>query len=226
TFLVLLAGCRFENLVVPEEDPAKLSGFYRSEAQSMSICAILEGKDWRCADAATEIIPSVIQSIMTDPVYISANSTRAKAFLVPKTLDTTRYFEMKLSKAGDLSSEPVVGESKPMWSDQECLSQMQMAKDGRIAPSTPTKEGDLSIAGRVELSIAVITALSEQCGPTLLQLKACYLEAKNCPGNTPQEQADEQSAVQSYFSPYLSHGVLTVDEIPQLMSFGWEATYR
>ena len=46
-------GCRFGNQVILAKDPAALSGFYKTEAESMSICAKLTGQDWRCAAMRT-----------------------------------------------------------------------------------------------------------------------------------------------------------------------------
>lgn len=221
-----LSGCRFGNRVVKADDPAALSGFYSTEARSMSICAYIDGDDWRCAEASTSMIPSSIESIMTNPVYVSANSSRAKAYLVANTLDTSSYFEMDLGTDGALSAELAVGQSSPFWLDEGCLNQMQLGKEGRLIGAAAQQSGDFELSGSLEFSIAVITALSGSCTTTLEALRACHLDADKCPGATAQERTEEQQSVQDFFAPYIDHGVLTVDEIPQAAAFGWEASYH
>jgi hypothetical protein len=219
-------GCRLGNQVVTAQDPTSMSGFYKTEAASMSICSKLAAQDWKCANANTSMIPGVIQNIMTNPVYMSANTTKARAYLVPNTLDTKNYFEMNLTKTGSLSADPSVSESKPLWSDEACQTQVQLSKEGKVRATSQTPQGNFKVSGTVDFSIAVVNALSGDCGQTLSELRSCHIDATKCPGSTPQEQTDTQQSVRDYFAPYIDQGVLAVDEIPQVEALGWEATYH
>ncbi len=225
--LISFPGCRLGNQVIQAQDPTSLSGFYKTEAQAMSICADLAGHEWRCANASTSMIPAVIQSIMTDPVYLSANTARAKAFLVPNSLDTSNYFEMTLTKTGDLTAPVSAGEPQTLWTDEACQTQLQLSKAGRVrASASSSTEGNFKVSGSLNFSVVVVSALSGECGQTLADLRACYLDPTKCPGDTVQEQTEAHESVRDYFAPYITTGVLAVDEIPQLEAFGWEATYR
>jgi len=219
-------GCRLGNQVVTAEDPTSMSGYYKTEAASMSICSKLAGQEWRCANANTSMIPGVIQNIMTNPVYMSANTTKARAYLVPNTLDTSNYFEMSLTKAGSLSAPTSVSESKPLWSDEACQTQVQLGKEGRVRSTAQTLQGNFKISGTVDFSIAVVNALSGDCVQTLAELRSCYLDSTKCPGSTAEEQSETQQSVRDYYAPYIDQGVLAVDEIPQVEALGWEASYH
>jgi hypothetical protein len=225
--LISFPGCRFGNQVIQAQDPTSMSGFYKTEAQAMSICANLAGEDWRCANASTTMIPQVIQSIMTDPVYVSANTARAKAYLVPHSLDTSNYFEMTLTKTGDLTSPVSAGEPQTLWTDDACQTQLQLSKEGKVrASASSSTQGSFKVSGSLNFSVAVVSALSGDCDATLAELRACYLDSTKCPGETAQEQTEAHESVLDYFAPYIAAGVLAADEIPQLEAFGWEATYR
>jgi len=219
-------GCRFGNQVILAKDPAALSGFYKTEAESMSICAKLTGQDWRCANADTSMIPSTIQNILTDPVYVSANSVKSKAYLVPNSLDTSSFFEMSLDSEGALSADPALGESTPLWTDDACLSQLQLMKEGRLHGSAQSTEGGFTISGSIDFSATVINQLSGSCEATLDALRSCYEDESKCPGATADEQTQQHQSVTDYLAPYLDHGVLEPGEISRLEALGWQATYH
>ncbi|MBU6374566.1 MAG: hypothetical protein KGQ59_01090 [Bdellovibrionales bacterium] len=226
-FAVLaLGGCRFGNQIVQAEDPTGLSGYYKTEAKQMSICTILQTGDWRCTFASTGLIPGTIQNIMTNPVYVSANTAKATAFLVSNNLDTSNYFQMDLGKTGELTSEVSVGSSKALWNDEACQSQLQLGKEGKIHVGTKQKQNSFEVSGSVEFAVSVVTSLVGDCTPTLTDLKSCFQDVNLCPGSNANEKEQQQQSVQDYFAPYIDHGVLTLDEIPQLSAMGWEATYH
>ena len=226
-FAVLaLGGCRFGNQIVQAEDPAALSGYYKTQAKSMSICTLLKQGDWRCVSASTSMIPGTIQNIMTNPVYVSANTAKATAFLLANNLDTSNYFQMDLSKSGVLTADASVGASKTLWNDEACQSQLQLGKEGKIVAAPKETQNSFEISGSVEFAVSVVTSLLGDCGPTLTDLKSCYNDVSQCPGADAAEKTQQQQSVQDYFAPYIDHGVLTLDEIPQLSATGWEATYH
>ena len=228
TFLLSLpiSGCRFGNQVIQAEDPSAMSGFYKTEAKTMSICTMLQGTDWRCNSAPTSMIPGTIQTVMTNPVYVSANTVKATAFLVPNSLDTSNYFQMTLARSGELTADPIVGSSKALWNDEACQTQLQLSKEGQVQAGKRQTQGSFEVSGSVDFDITVVTVLSGDCGPTLSDLKACYQDATKCPGSDVTEQAAQQQSVQDYFAPYIDYGVLSVNEIPQLVSTGWSAGYH
>jgi hypothetical protein len=219
-------GCRLGNQVVSAPDPTSMSGFYKTEVASMSICSKLSSQEWRCANANTSMIPGVIQNIMTNPVYMSANTTKAKAYLVPNTLDTSNYFEMNLTTTGSLSAPTSVSESKPLWNDDACQTQVELSKEGKVRSTAQTTQGNFKVSGTVDFAIAVVNALSGDCTQTLAELRSCYLDSTKCPGSTAQEQTETQKSVRDYYAPYVNQGVLSVDEITQVEALGWEASYH
>jgi len=226
---LLLPGCRIGNRVVKAADPTAMSGFYKTEAQAMTVCAFVSGQSPQCAATDLAMIPTSITSVMTDPVYVAANTFTAKAYLVPNSLDTNSVFEMKLTPSGAIEAEPYVSEAKPLWTDPACLSQVQIQKEGEILSyggAGKPIQNNFEISVSVCFSLGVLTALGTQCAPNLQEMRNCYSDVNQCPGATPQDRQDEQSAVQNFINPYLSKGVLTLDDLPQLQGFGWEVSYQ
>lgn len=227
--VVLLAGCRIGNRVVKASDPTAMSGFYKTEAQTMTVCAFVSGQDPQCAATDLSMIPTSITTVMTDPVYVAANTFTGKAYLVPNSLDTNSVFEMKLGPSGAIEAEPYVSEAQPLWTDPACLSQVQIQKEGDIVSygsSGKLTQGSFEISGTVSFSLGVLTALGSQCAANLQEMRNCYSDVNQCPGATLQDRQNEQTAVQNFLNPYISRGVLTLDTLPQLQGFGWEVSYQ
>ena len=227
--VLLVSGCRFGNQVVKATDPTKKSGFYKSEPASMTLCVFLEGRAAQCVPAPLSLIPDSITEVMTNPVYVAANSTQAKAYLLPNSLDASAVFEMSMDASGQLTGTPYADEPQSFWIDPACLSQVQIQKEGLIREadgSTPTAIGDFKISGSVDFSVGVLTALGGQCSSTLQLMQGCYADAELCPGATLQERQAEQQSIQEFFSPYVSNGALAADDLPLLQGMGWEVSYQ
>jgi hypothetical protein len=193
----------------------------------MSICAFVSGKDSQCASGATSMIPGVIQNIMTDPVYVSANTKTGKAIVLANSLDTQSYFEMNFQATGEMTAEQTVSDPQQLWDDPACTTSLSLQKEGKISAATPpSTSGSFKTSGSLEFSVAVLTSFSNQCTASLQALVACHEDLSQCPGDSPQEQQTQQDSVHGFFAPYISHGVLTLEDIPHLEGFGWQADYQ
>src|SRR5947209_8020645 len=62
-----LSGCRFGNNVVPQAQNDTITGYYETQAQSLSFCAA-KGSTETCKAVNTSQTPSFISSTMTNPV--------------------------------------------------------------------------------------------------------------------------------------------------------------
>jgi hypothetical protein len=227
--ILSLSGCRFGNQVVKAADPTEKSGFYRSEAATMTLCAFLDGQPAQCAAAPLSLVPDSITEVMTNPVYVAANSAQSKAYLLPNSLDTSAAFEMTMDSSGQLAGIPFIDEPQQLWVDPSCLSQVQIEKAGLLRgadASTPGAIGDFKISGSVDFTLAVLTALGDHCGSTLSLMQGCHTDTHLCPGATLAERQEEQLAIQDFFAPYIAHGVLTLDQLPSLQGLGWEVSYQ
>jgi hypothetical protein len=231
TLLLVLAltpalGCRIGNRVVKAADPTAMSGYYKSEPQTMTVCAFISGQSPQCAATDLSLIPSSITSVMTNPVYVAANTATAKAYLVPNSLDTSAVFEMNLQSSGEMAATPYVDDPAPLWNDPACLSQIQVQKEGQIVASAPQSVGSFQVDGTVQFSLGVLTALGTQCATDLQLMRDCYQDLTQCPGGTNSEKQAQQDAVHGFLDPYLSRGVLTLTDLPNLQGVGWEVSYQ
>ncbi len=226
--IALLPGCRIGNKIVKAADPTAMSGYYKTEAASMTVCAFIDGQSSpSCIDAGTDAIPSSIQSIMTNPVYVSANTATNRAYLVPNSLDTNAVFELILDSSGKVTATPLLDDPQQLWVDPACLSQVRVEKEGMIHanPETGTV-GSFKTSGTVDFTVGVLTVMGNQCAATFTLMKNCYQDATQCPGGTAAEQLAEQQAIQGYLDPYLSRSALTLADLPRLRALGWEVSYQ
>lgn len=221
------SGCRIGNKVVKAKDPTAMSGYYKTEAASMTVCAFLDGQSPRCVDAGVTSIPSSIQTIMTNPVYVSANTSTNRAYIVPNTLDTNSVFELILDSSGKVTANPLVDDPQQLWVDPACLSQIRIEKEGMIhADPGQGTVGSFKTSGTVDFTVGVLTVMGTQCAATFIQMKNCYQDATQCPGATAAEQLAEQQAIRGYLDPYLSRSALTINDLPNLRALGWEVSYQ
>jgi hypothetical protein len=225
-FLLGASGCRIGNRIVKAADPTAMSGYYKTEPAAMAVCAFVAGKSPQCAAADTGSVPSSIQSVMTNPVYVSANTSSAKAYLVPNTLDTSSLFEVNLDPTGRIEATPYSDTPQQLWTDPACLSQVQIQKQGTIRPGTVTSTSSFKLSGTVDFSIGVLTVMGNQCAATFTLMASCYQDATQCPGATTQEQQADQQAVRDFLDPYLSRGALTLADLPALQGLGWQVDYQ
>ena len=222
------SGCRLGNRIVKATDPTAMSGFYSTQAKAMTLCAFVEGKPPGCSAAELTLIPASIQSVLTNPVYVAANTTTTKAYLVPNSLDTSAVFEMILDRSGKLTSEPLLDDPAPFWTDPACISQIQVQKEGMIlksAVAAPSSNPNFALSGSVDFSVGVLTVLGSSCSANLSQMKDCYQNSTLCPAGSPQEQQADHQAVRSFLDPYILRGALAIEDLPGLQGLGWQVDY-
>ena len=202
-----------------------MSGFYKTEFKTITLCTY--GTEEKCGVGDPNLVPSGITTVMTDPVYVSANTHTQKAYLTPNDLSGTSAFEMVLSETGKLSASPVTDNGQTLWQDPACMSYIQLEKEGQVTQATaPSQFGGFVVSGTVTFDLAVFTLLDGSCGATLTEMKNCHADWNNCPGADDTERQAQQVSIQDYFSAYVNAGAMTAADIPNLQALAWQVSYE
>lgn len=222
----MLSGCRFGNNVVTPENPDPITGYYQTQPQSLQFCVTFTSSATECRNVSTNQVPSLISQVLTQPVALQVtdpNHGEALFFdpfgngtALPISIDLSN---LELSYLG-------YGNPTPLWSDENCTSQLFIESEGAITKTDPTEVSGLTTKGRIGLSIEVFEIYQGSCTNDLLEIEDCYSDANQCNGSTSSENAALQESVQNYFNPYIESGAMSSDDISDVSSLGYSVNYN
>jgi len=226
----LLAGClRLGNNVVQSENPDKVTGYYESQAQTLELCSQNSPTtQTMCSKVATNLVPSMIGSVMTNPLaLIVKDLSTGKAYFVglndsqpalPVYVDTK---DLSLSFIGSTGSEV-------LWTDETCTTKLYIEEQGTVVQGKGpfTSGSKLSLSGRVNLEVDVIRVFEGTCSDSLTKMAKCYEQLKNCGGATDAENTANQAWVQSLFDAYIQAGTMTLGDIPTVTRTAYHVSYQ
>lgn len=218
TISSVLTGCRFGNHVSePEPTPPGVNGFYRTEAQSLSLCAQTENSD--CVAAPVNQIPKMVTDIFTNPVIFQTTSTEEAAIYNSSgTIGFPVFFDSAYNLGLSGSTSP-----QTLWYDANCKSHLYIAETGKLNRFNEFQSfGIYSISGRMDMTFEAEEAFEgTNCETELDAMHLCYENIANCPAG----QAD-YDYVREKFELFVNNGIVTPATFKDLLSIYYAATYH
>ena len=221
----ILSGCRFGNRVESEETLSRYTGYYETQPTALIFCAYLP--DQTCAAAPLESIPSLVRTVMTDPVILSVDKSGSALFvshdLKSDALPVNLSSDLKLTMSGATPS-------KTFWKDTKCTTQSALYEEGELQLHEPrrTAADGKPLSGRVRIDTmwADFADGGADCEPTLQAIAACYQDVSQCLGATDTENTETQLRWRKLFGPYIDHGVMTVADIERVRAVAYQVSFQ
>jgi hypothetical protein len=230
TLLLTLSGCRFGNRIeradtsAASQDP--ISGYYATQAQSVTFCA--ESATTECGQASASEIPTFIRATMTNPVILYLSDSDGSGLLLAN--DGSDYGIATTFKSLSEIEHVSQSDAETLWLDPACTRTAILQEVGSFSANSSKRT--MSDPGSLSLTFTYYEMFDGDCTATFTQLQACMNDATQCsetpgsPSETLEELAELQETVSNFFGPYLESGALNASDIPQLKTFAFEVTYQ
>lgn len=237
-----LTGCigdiRLGNHVERGPNADEVTGYYETEAQSVTFCAELSELD--CVPGKVSSIPKATTERLTNPLALKLldYKTREAALYNPDVASPAYYpvfaeNEGKIHQSGSYQKHI-------LWLDeQDCTSQESLVVDGTIHKNQgPYHSGTTHpLSGRLELKVQLIRNFSGECTSALTKAIQCRNDAGKCrqePADFPAgydpalyvPNQDMQRFYADLFAPYIDAGLITEAQIPSLKTIAYEVRYK
>ena len=226
--LVGHSSCRIGNRVEnPPAAPTSASGFYETAPTALRFCVQLTSESTeRCHDASTNQVPSLISSIMSNPViFYIVDSASGQAVFSDYTATSAQipiYFDKssrQLSYLGRSSPTPLP------W-DSECTRQLYLEESGEVQEGPSKKINERETRGHLSVDIEVSYGFAGNCTSALSSLSACYQDQAKCGGESALDNEDLHFYAQEIIGDYITQGILAPTEIPLVSGTGYRVSYR
>ena len=220
-----MTGCRIGNHIQEAEVIDSYSGYYLTEIKELTFTATTT-QSVR-APSPVSNVPSDLSSVLTNPVaIILQDSASGRANIESKdgkqTLPTTISKDFTLFMDGSSSS-------KTLWEDPSCQTYLELQELGQIIKSNDPlslQGNSLPLSGRIQLKVQITNVIHGNCTATLQTLLNCYQDANHCGADSTADNESIQSGLIAFFKPWIDSQAFLPTEIPNLISYGYEAVYE
>jgi hypothetical protein len=223
------SACRFGNHVSDSDTSASTSdpitGYYETQAKTLTFCA--EGATTQCVDSPLTQIPAFFKAAVTNPVALLLEDASTGAGYILASDGSGYNLPTAFSSTANINYS---GATTPdtLWDDSACKTSIQLDETGTLSKtaSSDTSADGLPLSGAVTLTLTLVQSFEGDCSSSLTSMQGCMTDPSLCGGTSDEENVAYLQAVQDFFAPYLTSGVITSSDIPQLTSLSYEVTYE
>ncbi len=241
-FLILgLTGCRIGNRIEQAAQPDTLSGLYGAEAKSFEACVVLSDDTVSCTPANTNLVPSEIGAVFSNPVGFIVDDTTGEAMFtnpfyssdkapwLPSFIDVTTR---KIQYSGKDTESVVLTD----WLPEEvndCMVQLELNEEGALVDQDKGKVMyDAELSGRIQLSVEVLRVFApipdrpDECLAMREYLEDCYSDLNLCMGTgTPQNTA-RRAEVAGIYQLFVETNLIQPSQISDVVARYYKVTYE
>ena len=231
-----LTGCRLGNRTNNGTPPPAdtLTGVYSNTPSAMETCILKAGQtDPVCASPAPSVAPAELLSLMSDPVAVgivdtSTGDTRIFSPFatpdsqgkVPAISITTTLSDGTMSGGG---TYPVV----TYWTDTACQETDKTQLKGALnTTGAGTIVQNYTIKGRIQFSYASYTYLDGNCAASTAAVVACLQDVTKCLQADAATNQAQQNFWKSYYKPYIDSGLMTISDIPNVVTLAYGVLFQ
>lgn len=195
-------------LALVSAEPGRVDhGLYMTTPRDLRLCA--EHHASRCDMADVSKIPDYVKGVMTNPVGLHTEDSYGPGYF-RSVIDPSRMLPIVVGPTGELSYEGVVQE-RPLLHDPACILRKELLEVGTLTKA--------ETVARVSLVIRVKGQLVGDCAQSLIAITQCYANGELCAVPLSED-------IRETFDPFIEAGIVTLDELLELTSFSFQASYQ
>ncbi len=229
---LFVSACRLGNRVessstnISSQDD--ISGIYELFPKTVTYCIQTStAQNGKCLGVTTDQISASLAAILTNPVRVSLSNlqTGEGTLSNPKNPNQSLPTRVQIQTAKLTYSGKSNQES--LWGNYACGSQMLVDQIGFL-DRFPSEHlvNSFKTVGKLVLRITIETLFDgTECPSAFAEILDCYQNAERCGQESSELNLQQQEIVRQYFVHYIDTGLLSLEEIPSLVSMGYEITY-
>ena len=228
-----MAGCRLgnhtQNKTVPTDN---VTGYYSMAIQKYSAHVQLKNVSAPVTsdNVPLNTIPTLLQEIFSNPIgfMVQDLNTGKSAIFNPNSTPDANGSIPSMGVTTDLGSRTYsLSDVTNSQFNSNCAENAKLAVNGSFnASDAGLKLGKFQIFGHTVLTLKMDTDFAGNCDATMTVIMACYNDVTQCQQTTPADNQSLQDYFKSLFGLYISIGLITANQIQDVVSMGYELNYQ